>query len=213
MATMSIVSEIRQDGVFVRWKLHVSSCGLANTFRRIILEEIPTYAIHTIEVYRNTSCFSTEYLAHRLGFVPFIQAPCQGTPSFELRVGPCRGIHDVLSKDLHGTLTPAIDRLLICRLTEGQELHLKAYAEKGVGREHVKWYPVSMVSYKPRDGYFDFCMETTGALPYQDILTQAVQSFEKYRANRPVVGPMCHDLSVVSLPRTQSRAVAHGLDG
>ncbi|ESO06950.1 hypothetical protein HELRODRAFT_77058 [Helobdella robusta] len=44
--------------------------ALANSFRRILLEEVPTMAIDRIEIRNNTSIVSDEILAHRLGLVP-----------------------------------------------------------------------------------------------------------------------------------------------
>ncbi|KAG7116328.1 DNA-directed RNA polymerases I and III subunit RPAC1 like protein [Verticillium longisporum] len=45
--------------------------SIANALRRILISEIPTFAIETVYIYNNTSVIQDEVLAHRLGLVPF----------------------------------------------------------------------------------------------------------------------------------------------
>lgn len=45
---------------------------LANALRRILLAEIPTMAIDTVHLQKNTSIMQDEVLAHRLGLVPLM---------------------------------------------------------------------------------------------------------------------------------------------
>ncbi len=49
--------------------------SLANSFRRILLAEIPTMAIEKVYVYNNTSVIQDEVLAHRLGLIPLKANP------------------------------------------------------------------------------------------------------------------------------------------
>lgn len=48
---------------------------VANAFRRILLSEIPTMAIETVNLYQNTSIIQDEVLAHRLGLIPILADP------------------------------------------------------------------------------------------------------------------------------------------
>ena len=50
--------------------LKKASPVLANTLRRLILEEVPTMAIEDIEIVKNSSILYDEILAHRLGLLP-----------------------------------------------------------------------------------------------------------------------------------------------
>lgn len=44
--------------------------SIANSFRRILLSELPTMAIEKVHIYNNTSIIQDEVLAHRLGLIP-----------------------------------------------------------------------------------------------------------------------------------------------
>ena len=49
--------------------------SIANSFRRILLSEVPTMAIEKVHVYNNTSVIQDEILAHRLGLIPLKADP------------------------------------------------------------------------------------------------------------------------------------------
>jgi DNA-directed RNA polymerase II subunit RPB3 len=44
--------------------------GIANALRRVIISEIPIYAIDKVVMYQNDTIFTDEYICHRLGFIP-----------------------------------------------------------------------------------------------------------------------------------------------
>lgn len=48
---------------------------LANTFRRVILSDVPTMAIDKVHILNNTSIIQDEVLAHRLGLIPIKADP------------------------------------------------------------------------------------------------------------------------------------------
>ncbi|XP_011498616.1 PREDICTED: DNA-directed RNA polymerases I and III subunit RPAC1 [Ceratosolen solmsi marchali] len=51
------------------------SCALANTYRRILLSEVPSMAIEKVYMLNNTSLIQDEVLAHRLGLLPLKADP------------------------------------------------------------------------------------------------------------------------------------------
>ena len=48
---------------------------IANALRRILIAEVPTMAIETVNIYNNTSILQDEVLAHRLGLLPIKADP------------------------------------------------------------------------------------------------------------------------------------------
>lgn len=48
---------------------------LANTFRRLILSDVPSMAIEKVYISNNTSIIQDEVLAHRLGLIPLKADP------------------------------------------------------------------------------------------------------------------------------------------
>lgn len=48
---------------------------LANTFRRLMLSDVPSMAIEKVYINNNTSIIQDEVLAHRLGLIPLKADP------------------------------------------------------------------------------------------------------------------------------------------
>lgn len=52
-------------------QLRGCDASLANAIRRILISEVPTVALETIQMWQNTGVVQDEVLAHRLGLIPF----------------------------------------------------------------------------------------------------------------------------------------------
>lgn len=148
---------------------------LANAFRRILIAEVPTVAIGQVTMYMNTCVIHDENLAHRMGLVPFKFEPDNlewrnadaefnesNSLRFTLHVSCDRGKRSVYSSDLKwqpwseeqlaqfkdDPPRPVADDILIAQLRAGQEIECECFLEKGIGREHAKWSPVSTAFYR-----------------------------------------------------------------
>lgn len=138
--------------------------ALLNSLRRIILVEVATMAIENVYFSCNESDVQDEILAHRLAMIP-IDADArlfrfpredsltsEDTLVFTLdREGP----GDVTSDDLvweqqEGQAEPVSvpPSILLTKLAPKQKLNLRAYAFKGVGRQHAKWSPTMDVAFR-----------------------------------------------------------------
>lgn len=140
--------------------------AVANAIRRATLELVPTMAIDTVEIKKNSGALYDEMLAHRLGLLPIKtdlkaynekeRCKCNGegcaqcTVQLTLKVkGPCT----VYAKDLKSAdpqAIPVYPDTPITKLVKGQELELIATAKVGTGQEHAKFSPAMVwYTYKP----------------------------------------------------------------
>lgn len=62
------VRKLRTDKV--KFTLEGTDASVANALRRVIIAEVPTFAIDFVTVNENTSVLHDEFVAHRLGLVP-----------------------------------------------------------------------------------------------------------------------------------------------
>ncbi|GIX89917.1 DNA-directed RNA polymerases I and III subunit RPAC1 [Caerostris extrusa] len=162
------VNELNKD---IEFDMKGVGPPIANAIRRILLSEIPTMAIDKIELYNNTTVIPDEVLTHRIGLIPINvdarvffskssdddYATAEDTIQFELKVkcekAPSRAyaddnqteklIHEkVMSGDLKFVPIGSQKELY------GQEIELKAFCYKNIGREHAKFSPVAIASYR-----------------------------------------------------------------
>ncbi|CCC70253.1 hypothetical protein NCAS_0E01830 [Naumovozyma castellii] len=152
--------------------------ALANSFRRVMIAEIPTLAIDSVQIETNTTVLADEFIAHRLGLIPlqsldieqleysrdcFCEDHCDKC-SVVLTLqafGESESTTNVYAKDLvivsnllgRNIGHPIIqDRegngVLICKLRKGQELKITCIAKKGIAKEHAKWGPAAAIEFE-----------------------------------------------------------------
>lgn len=69
------VKIIKIEGMDMEFDLIGLDVAIANTFRRILIAEVPTMAVEKVFIYNNTSIIQDEVLAHRLGLIPIKADP------------------------------------------------------------------------------------------------------------------------------------------
>jgi DNA-directed RNA polymerase subunit D len=139
-----------------------------NALRRIVISEVPCMAIDEIVMVENSSVLQDEIIAHRLGLIPLKtdldsynlpeECPCKSEfgcnlcrVTLALDVDAKEESKAIYSGDLKSesqTVVPVSDRIPIVKLAKEQKIRLEAYARLGKGRNHAKWQPVSMCTYK-----------------------------------------------------------------
>ena len=175
----------------------------ANALRRIMLSEVPAMAIEDVVIIENSSVIHDEILANRLGFIPLKtdldsynlpeECPCKSEfgcnlcrVALTLEAEATDEITAVYSGDLQSEnpdIAPTSDKILIAKLAPDQKIKLEAYARLGKGKVHAKWQPVSTCAYEfepqietsnEHSDAFIFNIESTGALPVERILLEAI---------------------------------------
>jgi DNA-directed RNA polymerase subunit D len=139
-----------------------------NALRRIVISEVPCMAIDEVVIIENSSILQDEIIAHRLGLIPLKtdlesynlpeECPCKSEfgcnlcrVTLTLDVESKEGTRTVYSGELKSEnpdIVPVSDKIPIIKLAKEQRLRLEAYARLGKGKNHAKWQPVSMCTYK-----------------------------------------------------------------
>jgi DNA-directed RNA polymerase subunit D len=156
--------EILEEGDLKLKFILRSPTAFANSLRRAMKSLVPTMAVDYIDFYMNTSYLYDEILAHRIGLIPIktdlerfnLPEKCvcggEGCPncqvSFRLNIEGPKLVYsgDFVSDD--PDTVPVYDNIPVVELDEGQQLMLEAVARLGIGKEHVKWQPVSACTYR-----------------------------------------------------------------
>ncbi len=154
---------LHKDDKKVVFVLESITPALANMLRRYVTTSVPTLAIDTVEISKNSSALYDEFIAHRLGLVPiktdlksfnFMEdCKCKGKGCnhcqliFTLKAkGPCT-VYSGQLESADKECVPAYDKMPIVKLDEDQELKLEASAVLGRGATHAKFSP-ALVYYR-----------------------------------------------------------------
>ncbi len=137
--------------------LKKSTPGFANALRRAMIDEVPTMAIETVEISKNSGILYDEILAHRLGLLILKtdlksynlpdKCTCKGEGCAQCQLKltlKAKGNGYVYAEDIKSTdpkVTPVFEKTIITKLLKGQDLELEATAVLGRGKQHVKFSP------------------------------------------------------------------------
>ena len=153
---------------------------IANALRRVMMVEVPVWAIEYVQIECNTTVIPDEMIAHRLGLFPLTSSEDPGTDSitFTFDKTATEPIEEWTSEMLETDNTivmSAIDGIPIVKVAEGQRLAFTAIAKRGIGVTHAKWSPVSSCFYTiTKNGLYEFEVESRGPLDPVEIVTRAV---------------------------------------
>lgn len=147
-----------------RFILSNATPAFANSIRRAMLADVPTFAIDDLNLYNNTSVLYDEQLGLRLALVPLAtenmedyttQDECtceEGCPSCEVSITlNAEGPKMVYSGDLISSdpgVQPADANIPIIELKDDQRIMLEALAHKGFGKDNAKWQAGVACGYK-----------------------------------------------------------------
>lgn len=186
----------------IKFVVEESVPQFANALRRIMMNEIPTLAIETVEFTANDSALFDEVVAHRLGLIPLTfdkkamnlpsECKCEGKGCSLCQVTLVvdkKGTCTVYAKDMKSTdktVRAVFPDTPIVKLLDGQKIKFEATAQLGVGKTHAKWkaanasymyYPVAKLN-----GKIENPKECAEACPKGSI---------KITASKVEVDPLC----------------------
>ncbi len=149
------VNLVGKKGNNVTFLLQGATPAFANALRRIMVSEVPTMAVDSVDFHENDSVLFDEVIAHRLGLIPISFDPDKFNLRSECKCGGkgcsmCQvvfvvdktGPVMVYSGDMKSSnkaVKPASPDFPIVELLKGQRIRMEATAIIGTGNEHAKW--------------------------------------------------------------------------
>lgn len=121
-------------------KLIGCSDAFANQLRWCISRDIPTLALKSVEIIQ-TSPFPDEYIAHRVGLMPFRpKEPNARTAEVRLEV---RTPGRVLANQFEGSAEAMTPNLVVATLPEDCFIKMSGKFDIGIGKDHQRYNHVS----------------------------------------------------------------------
>ena len=162
---LEVIEKNEQKLIFVVEQI---TTEMANAIRRIILTEIPVFAIEEVIILKNDSPLYDEIVAHRLGMIPLktslenynLPRDCDcggfGCPLCQVSL-TCEVNNDtnkslvVYSGDLNSNdpnIIPTHDKIPILKIDKDSKIIIECYAILGLAKDHVKFSAVSNCFYR-----------------------------------------------------------------
>jgi DNA-directed RNA polymerase subunit D len=175
---------IKNNADYLEFTVDGMDTTLANSLRRTMIADIPTWAIEKVIIHKNTTVLPDEFISHRLGQIPLTSSldiiPNTATVEFTFNMKASNEFEiEEWTSDLlepNSCITPAIDGIPIVKATKGQELNFTAIAIKGTGNEHSKWSPVTTTThFKVIDkDKILFKIYTIGSMDPKEVVKSAI---------------------------------------
>lgn len=150
--------------------------GLANALRRCLLSDLENWAPHKLTVNENTSCQTDEYIAHRVGLIPFRRTGNGDTLSVAKKGGV------VLAGELVGcAFEPVFPEIPIMDLGEDAVLDVVVHFDRGRPSRHARYSTCAAVGMRQTDAHkYEISFELHDErLNARDVFLRAIEEMEK----------------------------------
>ncbi len=177
-----------QDKAFFVFEKDVHNT-IVNAIRRIIIEEVPTFAIEDVEVVKNESPLYDETIAQRLGLIPLktdfegynfkSECKCGGIGcalcevKMYLKQDKDGYVYSGLIKSDDPAIVPVDTEIPITKLFNGKGIELNMKAVLGIGKEHIKWSAAHAYLKEDKEG-LQLIVEPYGQLSSKQIFNKAL---------------------------------------
>tara|TARA_B100000214_G_scaffold374851_2_gene358930 strand:+ start:1022 stop:1549 length:528 start_codon:yes stop_codon:yes gene_type:complete len=109
------------------------SVGVVNAIRRALIMDIESWAPDTVFFEKNSSCQTDEYIAHRIGLIPFTKTGNGESMNLEVKGRTVR------ASDIVGSAFSIVSDTDIIEMNEEQELKLTINFKQKKGSEHARY--------------------------------------------------------------------------
>jgi len=185
---MAVTSKIDNDQLIVSFKDTHNT--IINSIRRIIIDEVPTFAIEDVEVVANESPLYDEAVAHRLGLIPLktdlksynTKDTCKcggiGCALCEVKLSITADEEGyVLSGSIKSDdpqIVPVDKEIPITLLFQNKKFEVNLKAILGKGIEHAKWSPAHAYINENKSNV-NLVAEPFGQLEGKEIYNKAIE--------------------------------------
>jgi len=150
-----------------------STTGAANAIRRSLLNDIKFWAVNELVITKNTTCQADEFIAHRLGLVPFRKVG--NGEEMKIRVKD----RTLMASDVVGVAFQPVHDMEVMDMIPGQSFEAVLKFTQATGKTHARFKCCAAVGMKPfKDGLYNITFETIDdRLPY-DAVVEALRSLK-----------------------------------
>lgn len=120
--------------------------GFCNAVRRSLLSDLTTEAPCSVRMTVNTTCYTDEFLAHRIGLIPFRRVGNGHEMTLDA-TGPC----SVFASSLLGPAFECVHDVEIARLGAGHRLCLAVTFDTQRAAVHARYSPCAAVGMRVLD--------------------------------------------------------------
>lgn len=160
-----VMRNVQMKGEFI---LPVSN-GCANAVRRALLDDLSTWAPCKLSVEKNTTCQTDEYIAHRIGLVPFKRVGNGNDMIIHVK-GRTAWISDI-----KGPCFEHVHDMEVIEMNEDQELMATITFDENVGSKHARYKMCAAVGIKKlKNDMFQLVFETINEREPIEVLKEAV---------------------------------------
>lgn len=150
-------------------RVHFKTDGtVPNAVRRALMCDVQNYAPDSVTIRKNTSCQTDEYVAHRIGLIPFVDATEDTVAT--LMVSDRTATTD----DFVGV--HAFRPMPIMKLATHQTLDVDVRFRKATGADHTRFSHITNVAYANDDENQTLSFEIINAREPLGYLLEAVES-------------------------------------
>lgn len=181
--------EIKENENSLQINLKKNSNLLANSIRRIILDEVPTFAIEDVEIVSNLTPLYDETIAQRLGLIPIktdlksynFRKTCKcgglGCALCEVKMAikfdESGFIYSSSIKSDDPKIVPSDLQIPITKNFNEKAFEINMKAVLGIGKEHAKWAPAHTYLREENEDV-NLIIEGFGQLDNKEIFNKAL---------------------------------------
>lgn len=153
-----------------------ANVGFCNAVRRTLLHDLKSYSPYQVEVRENTSCQTDEFLAHRIGMIPFRRVG-NGLEMTLRAEGPASvRASELVGPGFEAVHAPSVE---VIRLGRGQSIDLTVRFDCQSSSKHARYCKVQAVGMRPKNGQIELRFSTMDGSDPSVLLSDALDHLDQ----------------------------------